>query len=79
MNALQPGSVEKVSKEKSSFAMMENINKFLEACKAYGLQNGDLFHHSDLFDGSSMAKVVYTVHVLGKTVSRLVLALVPML
>lgn len=70
MNALQPGSVEKMSKERSRIAMMENISKFLEACKAYGLQNGDLFHPTDLFDGSSMSKVVYTVQVLGKTVSR---------
>ena len=69
MNALQPGSVEKMSKERSRIAMMENISKFLEACTAYGLQKADQFHTAALFERTNMTQVVYTLHALGRAVS----------
>ena len=61
--------MEKVSTEKRDFPMMENINKFLEACMKYGLQRTDLFQTTDLYERTDMTRVVIALHTLGKTVS----------
>ena len=38
---------------------MENIEKFLTACKKFGLQDGDLFQTADLYECQNMSQVQY--------------------
>ncbi|CAB3990559.1 Muscle-specific 20 [Paramuricea clavata] len=54
INALQPGSVQKVSKLPGPFNQMENIKAFLDAVEKYGLAKEDTFVTVDLFEGRNM-------------------------
>ena len=36
---------------------MENIDKFIQNCKKFGLKDGDLFQTADLFESQNMSQV----------------------
>jgi len=67
INTLQPGSVKSISTSESSFKEMENINKFTEACRKYGVPDHDLFQTVDLYERKDLNAVVGTIFALGRT------------
>ncbi|KAM3185708.1 hypothetical protein ACTXT7_005820 [Hymenolepis weldensis] len=68
INAIKPGSVKKINEGTTmAFKIMENINAFVEAIKAYGVPTADLFQTVDLFEKKDIASVTKTIFALGRT------------
>eukprot|EP01091_Cochliopodium_minus_P015675 TRINITY_DN564_c0_g1_i1.p1 TRINITY_DN564_c0_g1~~TRINITY_DN564_c0_g1_i1.p1 ORF type:complete len:147 (-),score=43.30 TRINITY_DN564_c0_g1_i1:49-489(-) len=62
INKLKPGTIKKVNRNaKMPFIKMENINAFLEGCKAVGVSDLDVFMTVDLFEAKNMVKVTDTL------------------
>jgi len=63
INALSPTPlISKINNQKMAFKQMENIEKFLNACKKFGLQDGDLFQTADLYECQNMSQVVVALY-----------------
>lgn len=58
----------KVNTSKMAFKMMENIGNFLDGCGTLGMQKGDLFETSALYESTNLPQVVSTIHALGRKV-----------
>lgn len=71
MNSIQPGIVSVFHSKKpiSLFHSLENITRFLNACKRLGVPEESLFAPPDLALGNNVVKVVAAVMSLGETVS----------
>ena len=69
INKLQPGSVPKINSTGGQFKMMENINNFQKAIKAYGVPDLDVFQTVDLWEKKDIAQVTCTLFALGRAVS----------
>lgn len=69
MNKLMPGCITKVNTSGGQFKMMENINRFQEACKAYGVPDIDVFQTVDLYERRNLPQVAQCLMALGRTVS----------
>ncbi|KAK3252307.1 hypothetical protein CYMTET_38395 [Cymbomonas tetramitiformis] len=61
LNGIKPGTVKKVNKQKMPFMQMENINSYLEGCKALGMPPSDMFMTVDLYEAKNVAAVVDNV------------------
>jgi len=48
----------KINSSKLPFKLMENINKFLEACGSYDVPKTDLFQTVDLYENQNMVQVI---------------------
>lgn len=53
--------------------MMENINKFQSAMKAYGVPDIDVFQTVDLYERRNIPQVTQSICALGRTVSPQIL------
>mmetsp|Transcript_313 Transcript_313/g.438 ORF Transcript_313/g.438 Transcript_313/m.438 type:complete len:129 (+) Transcript_313:51-437(+) len=60
-NNIQPGSIKKINTGKMPFLKMENINAYLEVCRAWGLKSSDLFQTVDLYEKKNMVAVVQNI------------------
>lgn len=69
INVLAPNSVPKINSSGGQFKMMENINNFQKALKAYGVPDLDVFQTVDLWEKKDIAQVTNTVFALGRAVS----------
>jgi len=58
MNRLSPGSVKRINTSGSSFTYMDNIHGFLDAVKAYGCPENDLFEGSDLLQNKNIENIL---------------------
>jgi transgelin len=58
MNKIKPGSVKAHPNARLAFKQMENIGLFLNACRAFGLADTELFVTIDLFEGAHMKQVL---------------------
>jgi len=65
MNAIWPGSISKIQQSSMPFVQRENIVAYLNACKAKGMRETDLFVTGDLFEGANMVSVVDQLCALG--------------
>ena len=74
INKLAPGSVAKVNTSGGQFKMMENINNFSKAIKAYGVPDIDVFQTVDLWEQKDVSQVTSTLFALGRAVSFLLTA-----
>ncbi len=72
MNKLAPGSCKKIATSGPSFKLMENINSFQTAARAYGVPEIDVFQTVDLFEKRNIPQVTQCLLALGRTVSILV-------
>lgn len=70
INKIKPGSVNKINTSGGDFKMMENINKFQAACKAYGVSDLDVFQTVDLWEKKDIAMVTTTLFALGRETYR---------
>jgi len=66
-NKLMPGSITKINTSGGQFKLMENINKFQECCKAYGVPEIDVFQTVDLWEKRNIAQVTQCIFALGRT------------
>ncbi|XP_050731566.1 muscle-specific protein 20-like [Eriocheir sinensis] len=66
INKLSPGAVPKINTSGSQFKMMENINNFLSAIKAYGVPIQDVFQTADLYEKKQVSQVSTTLFALGR-------------
>lgn len=57
MNKLAPGSVKKIQSKGTNFQLMENVQRFQAAAKAYGLPQEEIFQTADLFEKRNIAQV----------------------
>eukprot|EP00033_Pygsuia_biforma_P000930 GCRY01001070.1.p2 GENE.GCRY01001070.1~~GCRY01001070.1.p2 ORF type:complete len:318 (+),score=91.75 GCRY01001070.1:151-1104(+) len=62
INHIKPNAVPRVSNKSMSFAQMENIQNFLNACKAYGIPDSHLFDVNDLYEAKNLNKVLSTIN-----------------
>lgn len=69
INKIKPGSVGKVNESGGQFKMMENINNFQRALKAYGVPDIDVFQTVDLFEKKDISQVTNTIFAIGRAVS----------
>jgi len=67
MNKLIPGSITKINSGGGQFKLMENINKFQEGCKAYGVPEIDVFQTVDLWERRNIPQVTQCIFALGRT------------
>ncbi|XP_034949998.1 muscle-specific protein 20 [Chelonus insularis] len=67
MNKLAPGSIPKINTSGGQFKMMENINNFQKAMKAYGVADVDVFQTSDLYEKKDISQVTTSLFALGRT------------
>ncbi|XP_050441517.1 muscle-specific protein 20-like [Adelges cooleyi] len=70
INAIKPGSVPKFNTSGGQFKMMENINLFQKAIKAYGVSDTDVFQTVDLWEGKDIAQVIAALFALGRETYR---------
>ena len=75
MNKLKPGSIPKINTTGGQFKMMENINKFQQAIRAYGVPDIDVFQTVDLYERRNIPQVTQSICALGRTVRSLSLHL----
>ncbi|KAI4463267.1 calponin/transgelin [Holotrichia oblita] len=66
INKLVPNSVPKINTSGGQFKMMENINNFQAAIKAYGVNDVDVFQTVDLWEKKDIAQVTNTIFALGR-------------
>ncbi|KAK8737746.1 hypothetical protein OTU49_004222 [Cherax quadricarinatus] len=66
MNKLSPGAIPKIHTTGAQFKMMENINKFSDAMRKYGVSIQDLFQTADLFEKKDLATVCTALFSLGR-------------
>lgn len=69
INILSPNAVPKINSSGGQFKMMENINNFQKALKAYGVPDLDVFQTVDLWEKKDIAQVTNTIFALGRAVS----------
>ena len=68
MNKLQENSVKKINSTGSNFKLMENVEAFQKAAKAYGLPGEEIFQTVDLFEARNIAQVTLSLYALGRIV-----------
>lgn len=68
MNKLSPGSIPKINTQGGQFKMMENLNKFQQAVKKYGVPDLDVFQSVDLVERRNVPQVTQCIMALGRSV-----------
>ena len=66
INKLAPNSVPKINESGGQFKLMENINNFQKALKAYGVPDQDVFQTVDLYEKKDISQVTNTLFALGR-------------
>ena len=66
MNKLMPGCIQKINTSGGQFKMMENINRFQEAAKKWGVPEIDVFQTVDLWERRNIPQVTQCLMALGR-------------
>ncbi|XP_076444634.1 myophilin-like [Babylonia areolata] len=67
MNKLMPGCIKKIDTKGGGFALMQNIERFQVAAKAYGVPPAEVFQTVDLWEKKNIPQVTLCIHALGRT------------
>lgn len=70
LNAIRPGTIQKVNDAGMPFKERENISHFLKACRMLGVQEYALFSTDDLYEKNDLQSVVRCIHALGGALRR---------
>ncbi|XP_044758028.1 myophilin [Coccinella septempunctata] len=70
INKLAPGSVKKIQTKGTNFQLMENIQRFQAAIKAYGLPQEEIFQTADLFERRNIPQVALSLFALGRITQK---------
>lgn len=71
INVIKPGLVRNVNISDAPFKQRENIESYLKACKALGMNETDLFPTMYLYEGTNMVVVVDNIFALGGLVQNM--------
>ncbi|KAK7107810.1 myophilin-like isoform X2 [Littorina saxatilis] len=66
MNKLMPGCVKKIDTKGGGFALMQNIERFQAAARAYGVPQSEVFQTVDLWEKKNIPQVTLCIHALGR-------------
>jgi hypothetical protein len=61
INAIEPGSIQRIDSRSLGLVYAENINQYLKHCWKLGVPSSDLFVTSDLLQGKGMAQVIQNI------------------
>uniref|UniRef100_A0A2P2HVY1 Muscle-specific protein 20-like n=1 Tax=Hirondellea gigas TaxID=1518452 RepID=A0A2P2HVY1_9CRUS len=70
MNKIQPNSIKKIQTSGGNFKLMENVQRFQEAMKKYGVPHEEIFQTADLFERRNIPQVVISVFSLGRLTQK---------
>ncbi|KAI3380534.1 hypothetical protein SNEBB_010545 [Seison nebaliae] len=70
VNKLQPGAISGIKSKGTSFALRENITKFADAIRKYGVPDSEIFQTVDLFEKRNLAQVTITLFALGRIAQK---------
>ncbi|CAL4121691.1 unnamed protein product [Meganyctiphanes norvegica] len=70
INKIAPDSVKKIQTSGGSFKLMENIQRYQQAVKKYGLPGEEIFQTADLFEKRNIPQVVLSVYALGRITQK---------
>ncbi|XP_044259739.1 myophilin [Tribolium madens] len=70
MNKLAPGSVKKIQAKGTNFQLMENVQRFQQAAKNYGLPQEEIFQTADLFERRNIPQVAISLFALGRITQK---------
>eukprot|EP01100_Stratorugosa_tubuloviscum_P006335 TRINITY_DN273_c2_g2_i3.p1 TRINITY_DN273_c2_g2~~TRINITY_DN273_c2_g2_i3.p1 ORF type:complete len:193 (+),score=102.03 TRINITY_DN273_c2_g2_i3:151-729(+) len=71
INCLRANTIRSINKGKMPFMQMENIGKYLEACRGFGVIASDMFQTVDLYEAKNMNQVINNIHALGRVAPRI--------
>lgn len=69
-NAIHPNIIKKIEYSKMPFKQMENISKFLKACRKIGVLEYELFETVDLYELKDLGIVLRCIFSLGRAVQK---------
>ena len=70
INKIAPNSVKKIQEKGTNFQLMENIQRFQDAIKKYGVPQEEIFQTADLFEKRNIAQVVLSLYALGRITQK---------
>jgi len=70
MNKIQPNSIKKIQTSGGSFKLMENIQRFQDAAKKYGVPHEEIFQTADLYERRNIPQVVISLYSLGRITQK---------
>ncbi|XP_059468373.1 muscle-specific protein 20 [Neocloeon triangulifer] len=70
INKLAPGSVKKIQTKGTNFQLMENIQRFQQAVRKYGVPDEEIFQTADLFERRNIAQVTLSLYALGRITQK---------
>ena len=65
-----PGCIKKIDKKGGGFALMQNIERFQQAAKDWGVPIREVFQTVDLWERKNIPQVTLCIHALGRVVGR---------
>ena len=63
-----PGCIKKIDKKGGGFALMQNIERFQQAAKDWGVPVREVFQTVDLWERKNIPQVTLCIHALGRVV-----------
>ncbi|UJR13373.1 hypothetical protein I4U23_000390 [Adineta vaga] len=70
MNKIVPNSIPKINSGENSFKLMENIARFGQAARTYGLSDSETFQTIDLYEKMNLHQVVLCLFALGRKAQK---------
>jgi len=70
INKIQPGSVKKIAAKGTNFQLMENIQRFQDAIRKYGVPDQEIFQTADLFERRNLKQVALCLYSLGRVTQK---------
>ena len=72
MNVISPNSISKINSGENNFKLMENIARFTQAARAYGLSDSETFQTVDLYEKMNLHQVILCIFALGRKVHNII-------
>ncbi|BFZ09842.1 hypothetical protein BsWGS_12881 [Bradybaena similaris] len=66
MNKLMPGCIKKIDTKGGGFALMQNIERFQQAARQWGVPPNEVFQTVDLWEKKNIPQVTLCIHSLGR-------------
>lgn len=66
MNKLMPGCIKKIDKKGGGFALMQNIERFQDAARKWGVPPTEVFQTVDLWERKNIPQVTLCIHSLAR-------------
>ncbi|XP_063994804.1 myophilin [Diachasmimorpha longicaudata] len=70
INKIAPGSVKKIQTKGTNFQLMENVQRFQAAIKAYGVPQEEIFQTADLFERRNIPQVTLCLYALARITQK---------